>query len=262
MNDAPSLIDMAHAAMQAAPENDTLRLRFFERVADSELVLALAAEATDDTLDPLRFDLEEGPMMLAFDSEARLTQFMGKAAPYAAMPGRRLVRMLAGQGISLGLNLEVAPSAIVLPADALEWLDQTLAARPTLVDARPTDIGPPKGLPEAILGALDAKLARAVGLARTAYLVQATYETGGTAPLLVFVDALPAAQETLAEATQEALTFAGLDAGLIDVTFLPAQDPLCAALARHGLRFDLPKPAQPTGPAAPGMDPDAPPKLR
>ena len=34
-------IDTAHAAMEAAPEDGALRLRFYERISDSELFLML-----------------------------------------------------------------------------------------------------------------------------------------------------------------------------------------------------------------------------
>ena len=40
-----TVLDLAHMAMEAAPEDDTARLRFFERVADSELFLLLDADA-------------------------------------------------------------------------------------------------------------------------------------------------------------------------------------------------------------------------
>lgn len=255
-------IDAAHTAMEAAPDDTTLRLKFYERVADSELVLALASEVEDGELFPLVFPVDDGKMVLAFDREERLTEFLGGAAPYAAMPGRRLVQMMADQGASLGLNLEVAPSSIVLPHEVLVWLAETLAARPAEMEAQPTEIHPPMALPEAVLTALDAKLARAGGLAASAYLVQATYEGGSKAPLLAFIDALPDAQVSLAEAAQEALTFAGIEAGMIDVAFFEASSPLAGALARHGLRFDLPELKRPHPPGAPGMNPEMPPKLR
>ena len=49
----------------------------------------------------------------------------------------------------------------------------------------------------------------------------------------------------------------------LDVVFLAAGSPAAAAMARVGLRFDLPEPqVQDLAPAAPGMDPSRPPKLR
>ena len=52
-------LDTAHAAMEAAPENDTARLRFYERLADSELFLMLKEEPRDDQISPDLFDLPE-----------------------------------------------------------------------------------------------------------------------------------------------------------------------------------------------------------
>ena len=255
-------IDHAHAAMELEPDNETLRLRFFERVADSELVVALDSDPERDTVKPLVFPVDGEQIILAFDSEARLTEFLGGAASYAAMPGRLLVQMVAEQGAGIGLNLEVAPSSIMLPHAALVWLRDTLTARPSEMDAAPTEIAPPSGLPERVLSALDTKLAQATGLAKLAYLVQATYESGAKTPLLAFIDAVPDAQVTLAEATQEALTFAGIEAGTMDVAFFASSDEIAATLARHGLRFDLPVPDVQQGPSTPGMDPKAPPKLK
>ncbi|MEO0865181.1 MAG: SseB family protein, partial [Pseudomonadota bacterium] len=59
------------------------------------------------------------------------------------------------------------------------------------------------------------------------------------------------------------LTFSGIEAGALDVGFFDGADPVTERLARVGLRFDLPQPAPATaGPAAPGMDPAHPPRLR
>jgi hypothetical protein len=60
----------------------------------------------------------------------------------------------------------------------------------------------------------------------------------------------------------EALVFSGIEAGELDVAFLRASDPAAAVMARVALRFDLPSPAEPAAPVAPGMDPARPPKLR
>jgi hypothetical protein len=80
--------------------------------------------------------------------------------------------------------------------------------------------------------------------------------------MLAFVDAVPGAEAALAGAVREALVFSGLEAGELDVAFLASADAAVAAMGRVGLRFDLPAPELPEGPAAPGMDPARPPKLR
>ena len=144
------------------------------------------------------------------------------------------------------------------------WLVQTLGHAPQQAEARPQSLHRPQGLPDALLQALDTKLATATGLARKAYLAGVTWEDGGRGHLLGITGAQPGAEAALAGAVNEALVFSGLEAGALDVTFLDDTDPLAAELARVALRFDLPEPAQPKirNVEAPGSDPEKPPKLR
>ena len=257
-------LDVAYAAMDAAPHDDAARLRFYERLADSELFLLLSKEAQGDQIEPEIFDLGEARFVLVFDRIERLSQFVGKSAPYAALSGRSIAQMLTGQGIGLGVNLEVAPSQMLIPPDAVVWLCDTLAHAPDEVEERPEELYAPKGLPEALLTALDAKLASAAGLASNAYLVAVHYEGGRKGHLLGFVGAVEGAQQALANAAGEALTFSGIEAGSIDVGFFSQSDPMAAAMAKVGLRFELPKVEEraQTVRSAPGSDPDKPPKLR
>lgn len=259
-----TLIDDAHAAMTAAPDDDAARLRFYERVADGELLLLLEAEAEEDTLSPQVFPLEEGPVVLAFDTEDRLAEFAGVTVPYAALPGRVLARLLAEQGLGLGLNLGVAPSSYLIPAEGVAWLVGTLKAAPQDAEGQPEAFHAPRGLPESLLSALDAKLARAGGLATSAWLAAVTYRGGRRGHILAFVDAASGAEAPLARAAQEALVFSGVEAGEIDVTFLTADDPSLPALSRAALRFDIPVPQATVRPipAPPGSDPTRPPRLK
>ncbi|WP_341367260.1 SseB family protein [Yoonia sp. BS5-3] len=254
-------LDLAHAAMEAAPEDDTARLQFYERLADSELFMLLGSEAEGDQINPEIFEIENQKFTLVFDREERLAQFVGRVAPYAGLPGRGLVQMLAGQGVGLAFNLEVAPSAMLIPADAVDWLAQTLAHSPDQTEARLQEISAPN-VPQSVVTGLDRKLAIAAGLARSAYLAAASYEGGSQGHALVFIDALPDAEQALAHAASEALTFSGIEAGVMDVLFIRAADPLAAHLAKVGLRFDLPEAPKPEVPSAPGMNPAKPPKLR
>ena len=249
-------LDRAQAAME---EGEAERLRFYERLADAELFLLLAREAEGDAVEPRLFELEDGPLALVFDREARLAEFTGAPAPYAGMSGRNAAALLAGRGIGLGVNLGVAPSSIVIPAEAVDWLAATLAHAPSEARERASELRPPGELPPALLGALDAKLPAAAGLARAAYLAGVTYEGGRRSHLLAFVDAVPGAEEALARAAGEALTFSGLEMGEIDVAFPRASDALAARLAKVGLRFELPRR---DAPPPPGTDPDRPPRLR
>lgn len=256
-------LDQAHAAMAANPSDDAARLRFYAQLADAELFLLLTGEPTGDSVTPELFDIADGQFALVFDAEERLTAFTGRAVPYAGLPGRGLAGMLAGQGIGLALNLQVAPSEMLIPAEAVDWLVETLGHAPQEAEARLVAVNTPAGLPQEVLSGLDAKLSRAAGMATCAYLAQATYEGGGTGHVLAFVDAADGAAEGLAHAAAEALRFSGVEAGQMDVLFTASGDALTQRLAKVGMRFDLPQPtARPTAPAAPGTDPDKPPRLR
>jgi hypothetical protein len=98
----------------------------------------------------------------------------------------------------------------------------------------------------------------------TALLAGVSYADGRRGHMLAFVGAVPGAEPALARAAAEALTFSGVDAAEMDVTFLAPQEPALQPLARVALRFDLPMPAlpDPVTPGAPGMDPDRPPRLK
>lgn len=257
-------LDAAHAAMQAAPEDAAPRLRFFETLADAELFLMLTEEAQGETLSPETFEVEEGRFVLAFDREDRLAAFTGRVTAHALLSGRALAAMLAGQGIGLGLNLDVAPSSILIPADALSWLCDTLGHVPAEIEARIAGFAPPEGPGGALVAALEARLAGAGGLAGSAWLARVRYHDGGSRHMLGFVDARPGARAALAKAAGEAVIFSGLESGALDVGFFAAADPRAQDLESAGRSIALPRPEPRQRPvrAAPGSDPDKPPILR
>lgn len=255
-------LDAAHAAMLADPEDDAARLRYYARLADAELFLLLDREAQGGQVSPRVFPLDDGPVVLAFDSEERLADFAAGPAPYAALPGRVVAAQLAGRGIGLGVNLG-AVSAMLLPAEAAAWLADVLDRRPQVAAGRPRAVRPPGALPPALAAAVAEKLSRAGGLAAAAVVVAAEWDDGREGHLLAFVGVAPGAEDALAAAAGEALAFSGLDAGEMDVAFLDPADSVTAALMRAGLHLPLPAPAEPESPVAPrppGID--APPRLR
>jgi hypothetical protein len=258
-------LDSAKTALDAAGDDDTLRLRFYERLADAELFLMLASEPTGENehIEPRVFTVQGGDYVLVFDREERMVDFAGEITPYAAMSGRAITSMLAGQGVGLALNPEVAPSSTLIPAEAIDWLAGVLAEQPDQQEEVPEELLPPLDMPELLLQALDAKLATAAGLARTAYLAAVRYRSGRQGNLLVFTGVAPQAHEALSQAVREALVFSGVEAGELDVVFLQPDDPAVEVLERVGLRVDLPQPEPASAsPDAPGSDPDAPPRLR
>jgi len=252
-------LDRAVRAMADSPEAERA---FYGELAATELYLALDGEAGGDTVTPQLFSVEGGTFVLVFDREDRLSAFAEGPVAHAALSGRVLAAMLAGQGVGLALNPEVTDASLLLGPEAIDWLAEALGPGPDEVEDRVREVGPPGTVPEGLLTALDRRLAAAVGRARSAYLVSATVAAGGRGHLLAFVDAAPGAEAALAALVQEALTFSGVDAGTLDVAFVAAQDPVAARLARVGLRFDLPQPETPAAPQAPGSDPGRPPRLR
>ncbi len=257
-------LDRAYAAMAARPTDGRLRLQFFERLADSELYLLLSEEADGDSIAPELFNAQGQHYVLVFDTADRLAEFVGSIAPFAATSGRGLCALLEGQGAGLALNPDVAPSSMLVPAEAVDWLAQTLAEGPEETSGQISEVHAPQDVPQELLQSLDRKLATAGGLARAAYLVSVVYEDGGRGHMLAFLDAIEEAQPALAAAVSEALTFSGIEAGALDVSFVRAEDPIVLTLTKWGLRFDLPELVRPEAeaPKAPGMDPGSPPKLR
>jgi hypothetical protein len=260
-------IDRAHAAMVADEADDLARLRFYERLSESELFMLLEAEVEGDQISPAMFEAEDQKFVLIFDREARMSEFYGKAiAPYAALSGRGMAQMLEGQRIGMALNMGVAPSAMLVSAEAVDWLAYTLGSDPEEVEGQITQVSAPTGLPDVLLNALDRKLATAAGLAVEAYLCGVTYEGGARGHMLAFVDTIEGAEVALTAAVNEALVFSGIEAGMLDVAHLAGGDPVSERVAKVGLRFDLPMPQMPGSShgqpgANPGMDPTKPPKL-
>jgi len=275
-------LDQVHAGMMDNPDDDALRLKFYRRLADTTLFLLLEREpeAEGAPLDPeiLEIDNKDTANIdryaLVFDTEERLASFAtgykNDALPYAALPGRVIAQSLAGQGVGLAVNLDVAVSSILLPAQALDWLSDTLAARPEPGEGTLIAIAPPVGLPDGLIEGLEEKLVSAAGLASHAVFVKGTYSDERDGWLLAFVDAQPGAEPALARATHEALIFSGTDLAAVDVAFFASNDPICEHLDHVGLRYEFPDPDagehdedgfEETH-AGPGTDPDSPPILK
>ena len=259
-------LDLAHQALELDPENDAAHLRFYHLLADSELFLLLDGDPDGaEEVSPQLFPLEVGDAVLAFDREDRLADFAEGPAPYAALPGRVIVQMLAGQGVSLGLNLGVAPSSFLMPAEAIDWLADTLSLVPETGDATPEGFAAPD-LPDGLMEDLADKLSRLAGQAEAVVLAKVVYDDGGEGHLMAFLGAAADREAGLAKAVGEALAFSGLPASVIDVAFFAPDEPLAQAMAQVGLRLDMPLP-EPEEEVevvrlGPGMDPTKPPILR
>lgn len=262
-------LDQAHAAMQADLDDDAARLAFYERLADTELFLLLKVEPKGEHLDPEVVELEAGKdeapdtYILVFDREDRLAAFTDGPAPYAALPGRVIAAMVAGSGLGLGVNLGAAPSSILIPAAAVDWLAQTLGPEPEEVEGQVTALEAPIGIADRVLVALSDKIVAAAGIARYATLVRAVYDDGSRGLVLAFAGTNEGSEAALARAAQEAMTFSDADERL-DVAFFSPGDPALARIDAVGFKLDIPTPTAPETPEpkAPGSDPDKPPIIK
>lgn len=261
-------LDAAYGALQAGGEAEARA--FYRLLADAPLCLLLAAEAEGDTITPQVFDLADGPVVLAFDSEERLAGFQDSPLPYAILPGRVIAQGIVGQGegagaISLGLNLGTgAVSETLLPPEALAHLLALLDVASDVIEGQPRSFHAPQVPPS-----LDLALAQAVqaaaGLIAGAVLAGVTYDNGAKGHMLALIGAAETAQPALAKAMAEALSFAGLEAAALDVVFLEVEATALTQMARVGRAYELTLPETPAErptPSAPGMDPNQPPRLR
>lgn len=254
---AETPIDAAFRAQEADPADPALRLRFHERVLDAELVLVLAGPA-GERIEPEVLALEAGRFVLAFDRDERLAAFLEAPAPFAALSGRRLVALLAGQGIGIALNLG-APSGTLLPPEAVDWMAAIGAEAPAEAAGRIREVGAPDA-PPALVAALGAKLAAMAGVVAEAHLVGARFDDGRSGLVLALVGVPEEARTGVAAAIAEAVRLSGAGEPGVDVTFLAPGASGLGAMARAGLRLELPRAAE--APVGPGMDPERPPRLR
>lgn len=256
-------LDELAQAMQSGSQETALR--FYQALADSDLVLLMDGE---DTMRPKVFELSDGPMILAYDMEERLSEMHGVAS-YAALPGRVLAQQIVGKRLSLGLNLgSDAASEMVLPPDALSWLCDMLDRQIQVDETAVLDFAS-SGLSDGFIASLKFAMAGAGALISSLGVVAATTHswTGEVAlqEIVVIFGAPTPAEEPLARAVSEAASFAAMPADSVAVQFLPDLSFAPKAMAAVMRLIQLPAPPiedakDPA--AAPGMDPDRPPRLR
>ncbi|WP_112323924.1 SseB family protein [Oceanibium sediminis] len=255
-------LDAAHDRMIRAGEGDeAARRAFFAAIAASELILLLEEEPAPgaDSLSPLIVEPGGVPTVLAFDTDARAAAFLQGAGATATLSGQVLAQMVGPAGLSLALNLDVAPSAIILPGDALAWIAETATAASQL-EAQVTGLRAPEGLPQELLDALEPALAASRGQAGFAALAEARYGDGTTGLVLGLPGVAGEAQAALSAAVASALSRAGFGALSVDVMFPEPASTLAERLRSVGILRDLP--AAPASPgSAPGGDPNRPPRL-
>lgn len=257
-------LDRAHAAAHAPGARDAAMARFYALLVETVLDVPVEPVPEDAPLRPLVFDLDTGPVALAFDDDARMAAFFEAPTEYVSLPGRSLIAALAERGLGLGLNLGEAPSATLLDAAAVRWIAAEMGGETEALDlSGALTLLPPRGAPRALPAALAERVAQWPGLLAEAWLV--TLAAEGADPTLAVL-MLPAAQGRravpgLVTALGRAAAVHGAEAGPVAVGVLDAGHPLLDAARRQGIALHpVAAPAEP--PAAPAPRPDAPPRLR
>ena len=257
MDETP--LDLAQAVGEHAP------WAFWRAFADADLFLLLTEEPRGTDLSPQVYDLSDGPMVLAFDREDRMAGFSPLPVPYAALPGRVLAALAAGQGLSVGLNLgSGAVSETVLPAEALAWLLEVLAASPPEETAGVVRAVAAPRVGALAQAAVAAAISAASGLAGEALLAEVAWDDGQRGTVLAFPGVALRDQAAVARAVSEALALSGLDAAALDVMFPDLDAELTASLRQVGRRY-VPQAMvaqEVAAPIGPGMDKARPPRLK
>ncbi|MFV0293106.1 MAG: hypothetical protein ACK5II_07790 [Paracoccus sp. (in: a-proteobacteria)] len=238
---------------------DPVRARVLNRLADTELFVALAEEPVEDRIRLHLFDLPGGRMAVAADAEDRLAGFFGGSVAYAALPGRVLAGMLAGETVGLMVNPGMV-SEMMLPSGVLGWLSQALSSTPSEGEAGPAQLSAPTAeMVTALAEPLATRLEDMAGLVDEAALVAARWPDGTDAHLVVLSGVAEDIRPRVAKAIAELLAFLPVMDEICDVAFdLPVPDG--ALIFRPEKVQEAPAPAG--APRAPGKDPARPPILR
>ena len=254
-------LDAAGRAWKADPDAATPWRTFLHVLADTELFVALTEEPRDATISPEMFTTDAGALLLAADREDRLTAFLRRPTPYAALPGRILAQLAAGQGVGVMLNPGIAASEHILDADVLGWLASTLAGT-ALQQAHIARSARPGAVPEALSLALERALMGAADQLDAAWLLTSGDTEEATGWLIALVGADPAHEPALAKSLADAVRLTAENIRC-DVTFCAPGTPAALRAETLGVRLALPEPAERNG-FAPniGLDPERPPKLR
>lgn len=271
MTDTPQETPLDRAWMEtlAPTAGDAETARFYDVFAAAELHLLIDAASLDGdgAPQPVLFPVEGIDTALVFDTEDRLAAFVDDGAAHLTLSGRAVIGMFAGTAAQLGVNLGDAPSATILPQQALAWAAEALRQPIEADTTAAATLTVPRGAMPDLLMAIDAKLAGMGAAVAEAWLcgLGGGGGRGKPAPLILCVALRsPGAENAVVSALAETARFAGGDKAAFDIAVLGANDPRLDAARKVGLGFEPqnPEPPEVVSPAAPGSDPSKPPKLR
>lgn len=120
-----------------------------------------ASEDDAKSIEPMVFEVDGNASLLIFDTEDRLARWAPEPVHYVGLPGHTFFQMFEG-GQQVAVNIAVAPSSVVIPADVVDWLHQRAeeAVESEEVPAGSAlDVSPPPELAPEAVAKITARLA-------------------------------------------------------------------------------------------------------
>ncbi len=233
-------IDRAYSEMITGGEAELLR--FYQVLAGSGLFVLLDAPDGNEVPEPKIIPVEAGHYVLVFDLKDRVTELTGYDAPTSRVTGREVFQLMRGRGIGVAVNMGEAPSAMLIPGDAIDWICDTLddaagkapapAPAPAPAAGRFKALLAPHNFPDTLQLALNDKLGPVADLYDRALLLRAEYDDGQSGYLLAFSVVEEGNRGAIAASVNDALaTFRGKEIAL-DIAFLASDEPLLDRIGR------------------------------
>lgn len=250
-------LDRAAMLADAPDAGDAERAHYYEVFAAAEFFLAIEPETLEsDAPQPLLFPVEEVNTALIFDREDRLAAFMGGEGVHLALSGRAVLSMFSGRRIQIGVNLGDAPSATILPVEAVDWAVSALHQPIEAERNAGVKLTAPKGAAPELLARIDSRLAGMAEYISEAWLCGRE----GEGLILCLALRTDGAESAVVSALAETAQFAGGDRPAFDIAVLEADDAGLSVARAQGFGFEVAVASHVR--AIPGADPAKPPKLR
>lgn len=205
------------------------------------------SESEARSVEPLIYEVEGDQSILIFDTEERLARWANEPLNYIGIPGSTFFKMFQGE-MQVGVNLAVAPSSVVIPADVVSWLHDRAEAA---VESEEVPAGtgmdvtaPPELAPEAI-GRLTAKLAGLRKEVHEAIIFSLAIDAGEdeTQRRVVLGVALTVGgiedADNIATSLAEAATIAFNGERAFEVALLDPESPLMTAARNVGVKLPI-----------------------
>ena len=199
------------------------------------------------SVEPMVFEVDGNVSLLIFDTEERLARWAPEPMSYIGLPGYTFFQMFDGAQ-QVAVNLAVAPSSVVIPADVAVWLHERAndaVESEEIPEGSGLDVMPPPDLAPESVARITARLAGLRHEVREAILFSLSIDAEEEEAMrrVVLGVALTAAGAGDAGAVAEALTETTRGAfenkRAFEVALLDPESPLMTAARKVGLSLPI-----------------------